>query len=427
VARTPRRSHNTLSPAGSDLLDTRPTEACCTIGFVSLFDRATRTDGSPAAYTEDSFTFLNRAAGEFWERIRVELDAWFADYETCAPPQKAADLLARFRRADPRQHLPAWWELYLFRLLRLAVPTGTVEPEPERSSAATAPDFMVTGGAFGRAKLYVEAVQPVTGIADKDRNPGREAPILDAINEIDNRNFFVHVAAIRVGQERPKKTSFIEPIEVWLGTLDPDRVQEDYERSRTLPRQVFRGPNWEIELRAIPRAPGKRSRRARLIGMGPMTSGYVNDVADVRSALARKRSHYGELDGPFIVAVMPSFQFEFESAAEVLYGSQAISFPIDDPESAITVRKPDGFWAPGSSGVSAALVGPGVLPWTIAKTAPTLWLNPFAAHSLSTNWLPVPYVHVDEDGRPRIVHPRTAPAALFRLPEDWPGPEPRFA
>jgi len=219
----------------------------------------------------------------------------------------------------------------------------------------------------------------------------------------------------------------MEPIKAWLATLDPDRAQEEYEHRRTLPRQVFRGPNWEIELRAIPRAPGKRSRRARLIGMGPMTSGYVNDVAYVRSALARKGSHYGDLDAPFIVAVMPSFHFDFESAADVFYGSQAISFQIDDPEAAITVRKPDGFWAPRSSRVSAALVGPGVLPWTIAKTAPMLWLNPFAAHALPTSWLPVPYVHVDEDGRPRIVHPPTAPAALFRLPEDWPGPEPRFA
>ena len=270
-------------------------------------------------------------------------------------------------------------------------------------------------------------MQPVTGIADKDCHPAGEAPILDAVNEIDNRNFFVHVAAIRVGQERPKKTSVIEPIKSWLATLDPDRVHEDYDGSRTLPRQVFRGRNWEIELRAIPRAPGKRSRRARLIGMGAMAVGYVNDVADVRSALARKRSHYGDLDGPFIVAVMPSFHFDFESAADVFYGSQAISFPIDDPESAITIRKRDGFWAPGSSRVSAALLGPGVLPWTIAKTAPTLWLNPFAAHSLPTNWLPVPYVDVDEEGRPRTVHPPTPTAALFGLPEDWPGPEPRFA
>jgi hypothetical protein len=39
-----------------------------------LFDDDERTDGSPKKASEDSFAFLNRAAGPFWAAIRDELE-----------------------------------------------------------------------------------------------------------------------------------------------------------------------------------------------------------------------------------------------------------------------------------------------------------------------------------------------------------------
>jgi len=73
--------------------------------------------------TEDSFAFLNRASGIVWERLREQLDAWYAAF-----PDDDGDLRRRFRSADPRQHFAAWWEIYLHALLTALGYKLTVHP-----------------------------------------------------------------------------------------------------------------------------------------------------------------------------------------------------------------------------------------------------------------------------------------------------------
>jgi hypothetical protein len=106
---------------------------------VTLFSPITRTDPSPSRYGEDSFSFLDRVDQKFWERIRVELERWFAEY----PADEAADLKARFRDKDPAQHFAAWWELYLHRLFNEL--GFRVDVHPELAEVSGRPDFRVTG------------------------------------------------------------------------------------------------------------------------------------------------------------------------------------------------------------------------------------------------------------------------------------------
>jgi hypothetical protein len=75
--------------------------------MAALFDTFERTDASPSE-DEDSFAFLNRAAGPYWARVRTLADAWFAAF----PADQAADLRQRFRGRDWSEHIGAWWELY---------------------------------------------------------------------------------------------------------------------------------------------------------------------------------------------------------------------------------------------------------------------------------------------------------------------------
>src|SRR4051794_1407678 len=77
-----------------------------------LFDELKRTDPSPATSGEDSFSFLNRAHGTVWSRVRIVSETWFAEY----PTAHAADLRGRFRSKHPGAHHGAWWELYLHHL-----------------------------------------------------------------------------------------------------------------------------------------------------------------------------------------------------------------------------------------------------------------------------------------------------------------------
>lgn len=268
----------------------------------------------------------------------------------------------------------------------------------------------------------MEAVQPVTGIKDDERHAAREAVVLDAINEIDERRFFVHISFVRVGPQHPRKRKVTNPIAEWLRGLDPDAVHAKYDLTGDLERLTVSEGGWEIELRAIPRSPNNRTQPARLIGMGPGRSGYVSDVSDVRAALRQKASRHRVLDAPFVIAVMPSSPFfDDESAVSVLYGSEAVTFRRGDPDSATFVRQRDGYWTPEVAHVAGVLVGPGILPWTVTSALPTLWLNPYAAAHLPSNALPVRLVRVDEEGRHAAQDPPRSAADLFALPPDWPG------
>src|SRR5690606_37208242 len=66
---TPSR---TLSPAGS----ASPGLNRQRRSVVTLFDDSKRTDPSPASHLEDHFSFLNRVATPYWERVRTLLTDW---------------------------------------------------------------------------------------------------------------------------------------------------------------------------------------------------------------------------------------------------------------------------------------------------------------------------------------------------------------
>lgn len=120
-----------------------------------LFDDFERTNPFPAKEGEDSFSFMNRVAQPFWERIRSELDEWFAVY----PPEDAKDLRSRFRDQSPAQHYAAWWELYLHELFRRL--GFEIEVHPELEGVSGRPDFRV---ARDDAAFYVEAATTFSGI-----------------------------------------------------------------------------------------------------------------------------------------------------------------------------------------------------------------------------------------------------------------------
>src|SRR5947209_2307528 len=99
---------------------------------MKLFNDFTRVDAAAARNQEGSFAFLNRVATPWWSEVRQLLERCFQEYCRDASSEKAADLRARFRSPDGRQHLGAWWELYVYWLLRALNPDKSVKVEPER-------------------------------------------------------------------------------------------------------------------------------------------------------------------------------------------------------------------------------------------------------------------------------------------------------
>ena len=258
-----------------------------------LFDDFERTNPRPRGHEESVFSFLNRVDQPFWQRIRDELERWYADYPDV---QRGFDLRQRFRRPEPAQHLGAWWELYLHRLFRCLGFRVEVEPQVPGGK----PDFRVTRDS---AWFLMEATTSFSGIVDEERHPKREAAVLAAIDQAQNPNFTVGLEIQQVGDEQPRVPEIVEPLEHWLSSLNPDDESErDIFYARQCPLEV-RG--WKLLFTAFalrPEARGKpdhrllgRSRRHRSGAarhgrvFSPSRAGPRTALPAVRRVLERQR------------------------------------------------------------------------------------------------------------------------------------------
>jgi hypothetical protein len=385
--------------------------------MLRLFDDVVRSDGSPKKASEDSFAFLNRAAGPFWTAIRDELERWFADY----PASHASDLRSRFRKRTPDQHWGAWWELYL---LRLSSCMGfAVEVHPDIPETSTHPDFRLRRG---QGTVYVEATTVFSGIVEEGRNAEREAWMIDALNEVESTDFVVWLHFDQVGLERPRVREVTAPIEEWLTTLDADKADSVRRAGGPLSTRTFLFRDWRVRLEALPRRRERRGQPADpFVGIGPMSIGFVNDRHRIGRALDKKKRQARVDSDPVVLAVMGmSPVLDQEDVGQALFGSEAIEIATGR-----LIRQPNGFWrsrrGASGTGVSGVLVGSAIHPWLIAKDLPRLWLNPWAAKPLDME-LPLPLAIV-EDEQLVFTEATQPPHKVFGLPSDWPGdPDSRF-
>jgi hypothetical protein len=385
---------------------------------LTLFSQMPRTDPTPSRHGEDSFSFLDRVDQKFWQRIRAELDHWFADY----PADEAADLRARFRDKDPAQHFAAWWELYLHRLF-MQLGFG-VDLHPKLEEVSGRPDYRVTGP---NGSFLVEAATTFSGIVDDDRDATREGWILAAIEGVKAPTFFVGIDFEKVGMERPAVRQIVAPVESWLAGLDPDAIGS----LTDAPTRLFEVRDWKFELRALPVKPESRGKPDhRVLGLGPVIAGYVNDVDMLQRTLERKRNKYGRPAEPLVFAVLLMAPVDDEDIEGALLGRVAVQLDPDDLNAEGTwIRQRNGFWMKGTRArgtrVSAVITGTSLMPWNVANTWPRLWPNPWAVRPLSTE-LPLPTAATDAGGAVTYQDREGNPSVIFGLPSDWPGPEDRF-
>lgn len=383
----------------------------------ALFDELERTDASPALRSEDSFTFLNRAAGVVWARIRATLDGWYAAY-----PDADGDLRERFRSRRPDQHFAAWWELYLHALLTSLGFTLTVHPVVPDTDGH--PDFLAERG---DTSFYVEAVTVSSGIVAPNRRGALEAAVLDVLDTVDASQFMVGVNFERVGRSTPKTAAIKQPVEAWIATLDPDEILA-LEGGFSPEREHFEFDGWEISLRPIARTPEYRGcPDNRLVGLGPVTTGYTNDVPRLRSAITRKKKQFGTPNKALVVAALATGPVDPTAIESALFGSEAVQLNLETGQTRI-VRQPDGVWVgkrgPSAKRVSAVLMGVEILPGTCATTLPRLWHHFDPTYTLDAD-LPFASATVVDD-QLQVTDATSTAGAILGLPDDWPGPEPRF-
>lgn len=145
-----------------------------------LFDEIGRTDRRPADHSEGSFRFLNRVDAPYWQRVRDVMEEWFGR----VPSDSAADIRGRFRDRDDRQHMGAFWELYVHEALRRE--GFTMTGHPDLVGSPHKPDFLAHRG---DESFYVEATVswPVGEQLAAER---RRSRFYDAVNKCGRRTFF---------------------------------------------------------------------------------------------------------------------------------------------------------------------------------------------------------------------------------------------
>lgn len=387
-----------------------------------LFNDLERTDPARARGGEGGYAFLNRVDQPFWERVRVELEQWFSEY----PARHQWDLFRRFSKNAANQHLGAWWELYLHHLFRRL--GWEVEVHPEIDGVGRHPDFRLTRS--DSDAVLVEATLTASGIVDSTRDVHLDHFVVTAINSVKSKSFWVGLKIKASGATAPPRRLIAEPLRRWLDGLDPDYVlglaPTDYPE---LPI-CFNG--WDLRIRAIPKPAEARDRSDhQTVAFGPSSGGAVNDVGQLYATLEGKRRRYGRPAEPLVVAVLlASGFFDNESIEQALFGQIAWRYDPDDIASGEWVRQRNGFWINGSRArgtrISAVITGTALFPWSITKSLPRLWKNPYACHPLQTD-LALPGAAVSDRGEITYQESEVPAHVVLALPADWPGPEGPFA
>jgi hypothetical protein len=384
-----------------------------------LFDDFDREDPAPGRPGEDSFTFLNRVNTPLWAEVRRLLEEWFGHY----PADHAGELRNGFRSGLPGSHWGAWWELYLHELFSSL--GYELEIHPTLPDSTKRPDFKLTRDG---SSLYLEAAAVFSGIKPGEGGDGLAPPwMLAGIETVQSPGFFVRLLEVGGEGDQLKRSEVADPIREWLDGHDPDQVAEAYEQTSKLPELAFEQRGWSIALQALPvKAEARGGPDHRILGTTPAQAGLVDDIDHLQSKLKVKAGRYGHPEIPMVIAVLCLSPFmEALDIEQALFGREAIVVSADeDAPSGELVRQRNGFWVrgdgPQNQRVSAVLTAVNLQPWTVTRTTPALWLNPWANYELSEGW-PFPQASATERGE--IVHGDSDPdlPGLFGLPVPWPG------
>ena len=320
-----------------------------------------RTDERPRAHQEPAYAFLDRAAGTRWERVRRELDGWFARL----PAAARADLRNRFAQDAALSHAGAFWELWVHEAHRrrgfeVAVNIGCEAGERRQ-------DFVL---ARGRERCWLEATV-VGGDSPLSFTERRlDEQLRDILATVRAPRFSLALEVVRYGTCSPGRRRLVPPLERWLGALDPRML-----RAPTVRRLAFDGFVVDVEAIALPAAEARACGCAQLLPRGA-SGGAVDDVRPLRRKIKKKASRYGDLDRPYLLAVLALGDGVCERDVEhALLGGA--------PHDHAVWHGPGG---PCNTRLSGVLVGRGLRstdPFGAAAARPELWRNPWASRPLS--------------------------------------------
>lgn len=382
-----------------------------------VFDAGRRTDPRPSQNGEPLYAFLNRVQSPAFRSVRALIDEWFSRY----PVWAHSHLLTRLRSDRDHEFRSAFWELYLHETFWRM--DWDVEVRAEGS-----PDFTVR---TGTSEFLCEATV-LGGSTEEKARQSRKNAIYDLIEkDLHSPDFFLDVDPEFVGETTPSVKRLLRDLEHWLGRLDWDAVHEVFQRGDLgdLPFHVWEESGWTITFRAIPKEASRGEPGVRPLGIIHSDAVWVSGHG-LRQRLMRKAAKCG-IDAPLVLAVLWDDPHPGDGdVTDALFGSRQVTVDAER-QRAEWSRAADGSWgtpdAPRYTRVSGVLVAfsSWFQPWSVSRSAPRLWLNPWARRPLPSD-LPWAAFRVDDGGALRSDEASVSPAELFVLPDDWPGLEGAF-
>ncbi|HAZ07154.1 MAG TPA: hypothetical protein DCZ01_01225 [Elusimicrobia bacterium] len=364
---------------------------------MKLFDDVERTFTGHARRSETTFNFLNRSARPDFAATRDAVEALFADF----PESAKADVRARFRSPN-EAHSGAFFELFLHAVLRKSGYEVALHPSAGAPNTRRV-DFQIE--ANGKS-LFIEA-RTLTTPQETSLRERLLAPILDAIDEIESPDFFLHVEI----EGNLQKAIAIAPIKkylvAWLKSLDYDKVKAETSGEgghRNCPTTKWEQAGCILEFTAWPKGTA-RGKPGRAIGMEFGGVFWNNTGQRLRKILSAKARRYGKMNTPYIIAVNVLDGFmDDECALEALYGQEAVQFRTytNGRRESQAIRQLNGLWrqhsGPRYTRVSAVLIVSRLRPWCMPQSRLTLYMNPWAEFPLSDEFSALEVVRLGTDG-----------------------------
>jgi len=384
-----------------------------------LFDTKERTRTAPKRPGEDDFSFYDSSARPEFQIYRDLVNGWMNEF----PQAELDELIARMRKNDGLGYQAALAELTIHAAL---IRQGyMVEVHPPCPHPTRRPDFLAKDS-DDNPVAYVEVTMfgPAQELVGQSN---REAAIYNAIDRTTlPPGFRLSYDVVSYGQSSPNVGTLCREIETWA-------VASQQDDPEVMPTRIFEAGDWRIEIGLIG---GFRTdvMVERSIGSAMGDLRVLSADAEIREALKKKGSRYGEFASPYVIVVvdckdeLAGGNSNVEALLEAAFGSiftevttyAAGGHKVEDR------RRNNGYFGhpqtPRHQNVSAAILLPKPHLWDLRtdRWQPLLLKNPWATHVLPDGFLALPgYEYLmDKDEFGKVEG--TPLADILELPDVWP-------
>jgi hypothetical protein len=387
---------------------------------LKLFDDIERTYTKWAGYSESSWIYLNRVSRPGYDYLRKLLQNWFDHYD--ASPVKRRNLQKEFRSENDKEHLSAFFELYVYSLFKQLGYAIEVEPVWQGKH----PDFMLTSTDGMRVLLEVAGTYP-----DREYGIGQqlEAKLLDYLdNKINSPDFFLQVRLTSYPQGDISYRPVADAIQRALGRLNYDEIATTFREKGLVDFHLtsWTQGEWSVEVFVIPKTDHARGKAdSRPISIVGHEARWIDTESEIRSPIDNKYRKYAQVQIPYLLFLnLGSIHADHNSIVNALFGDDEGLFDVETGE-VTPSRKPNGSWVGPNGfqkkGMSGIGLFQGLRPTNLQVKSCEVWHHPAANLPIAPELLVLPQRILNYQSHQMDFREGVSPATILGIdPEQMP-------